>query len=198
MQRQSYPLIKVLQWLVFVGSCHALQILMIPHCLKVSANQETVNLVAILPFKLLNVFVDVVELSMAAALDSDLDGLQLEEWRTKKFKSLLSWVEPDCNPQKVQELEKAASKYGGNCRRSVTILPHLTPPPHELSRPLRLFTTLHGLRHHLGLSNSYAATSFPSSIHNAYMNLNDGLLPSFLSPQSSSWHWIVQWMWSLV
>ena len=46
---------------------------MIPHGLKVSTNQEKVDLVAILPFKLLNAFVDIVELSMAATLDSDLN-----------------------------------------------------------------------------------------------------------------------------
>ena len=49
-----------------------MQILMIPHGLKVSTNQEKVDLVAILPFKLLNAIVDIVELSMAATLDSDL------------------------------------------------------------------------------------------------------------------------------
>lgn len=48
---------------------------MIPHGLKVSTNQEKVDLVAILPFKLLNAFVDIVELSMAATLDSDLSKL---------------------------------------------------------------------------------------------------------------------------
>ena len=52
-----------------------MQILMIPHGLKVSTNQEKVDLVAILPFKLLNAFVDIVELSMAATLDSDLNKL---------------------------------------------------------------------------------------------------------------------------
>ena len=72
MQRQLYPLIKVMHQLVFIGSRHALQILMIPHGLKVSTNQEKVDLVAILPFKLLNAIVDIVELSMAATLDSDL------------------------------------------------------------------------------------------------------------------------------
>ena len=46
---------------------------MIPHGLKVSTNQEKVDFVAILPFKLLNVLVDIVELSMAATLDSDLN-----------------------------------------------------------------------------------------------------------------------------
>jgi hypothetical protein len=45
---------------------------MISYGLKVSTNQEQVDLVAILPFKLLDVFVDIVELSMAATLDSDL------------------------------------------------------------------------------------------------------------------------------
>jgi hypothetical protein len=49
-----------------------LQILVIPHGLKVSTNQEKVDLVVILSFKLLNAFVDVVQLSMAATLDSDL------------------------------------------------------------------------------------------------------------------------------
>ena len=60
---------------------------MIPHGLKVSTNQETVKLVAILPFKQLNVFVDIVELSMAATLDSDLNELLTseEELQEKKF-----------------------------------------------------------------------------------------------------------------
>ena len=52
-----------------------MQILVIPHGLKVSTNQEKVDLVAILPFKLLNAFVNIVELSMAATLDSDLNEL---------------------------------------------------------------------------------------------------------------------------
>ena len=73
MQRQSYPLIKVLQCLVFIRSGHALQILVISHGLKVSTYQEKVNLVAVLSFKSLNVFVDIVEFSMAAPLNSDLN-----------------------------------------------------------------------------------------------------------------------------
>jgi hypothetical protein len=66
-----------------------LQILMIPHSLKVATNQEKVNLVPILPFKLLDVFVDIVELSMAATLDSDLNELltMKEGIASKKVKS---------------------------------------------------------------------------------------------------------------
>jgi hypothetical protein len=52
---------------------------MIPHGLKVSTNQEKVDLVVILPFKLLNAFVDIVELSMAATLDSDLNKYSIKE-----------------------------------------------------------------------------------------------------------------------
>ena len=57
---------------------------MIPHGLKVSTNQEKVDLVAILPFKPQNVFVDIVELSVAATLDSDLNKQQLEKNCKKK------------------------------------------------------------------------------------------------------------------
>ena len=63
---------KVLQCLIFIWSRHALQILVIPHCLKVATYQEAVNLVAVLPFKLLNVFVDIVKFSMATTFNSDL------------------------------------------------------------------------------------------------------------------------------
>lgn len=48
---------------------------MIPHGLKVSTNQEKVDPIAILPFKLLNAFVDIVELSVAATLDSNLKNV---------------------------------------------------------------------------------------------------------------------------
>jgi len=85
----------VLQCLVFIGSRHALQILVIPHGLKVSAYQEEVNLIVILPFKLLDVFVDIVEFSMAATLNSDLNGLLAikEGIVIREIWDLLSWCE---------------------------------------------------------------------------------------------------------
>ena len=74
-KKRAHLLIKSPQFLVLVGYRHALQILVVSDSLKISADQERVDFVGILRFKLLDVAVDRVELAMAASFYCDLGVL---------------------------------------------------------------------------------------------------------------------------
>lgn len=65
---------KVSQLLVFVRYSHTLKILVIPDGLKIPADEEEVHFVGVSNLKLLDVFVDRVQLPMAASFHGDLSG----------------------------------------------------------------------------------------------------------------------------
>ena len=62
------------QMLVLVRDGHALEILMISDSLEVPTDKQTVNFVAVTLFQLFDVFVNRVQLAMAAPLNSNLGG----------------------------------------------------------------------------------------------------------------------------
>ena len=71
----TYSLVETAQLLILVRNRHALQILVVSDSLKISADQERVDFVGILRFKLLDVAVDRVELAMAASFYCNLGVL---------------------------------------------------------------------------------------------------------------------------
>jgi hypothetical protein len=72
MDAGSASLVEVLNVFILVRNCHALQILVIPDCLKVSANQKQVDLVTISLLQLLNMIVNGVKFAVTTALHCNL------------------------------------------------------------------------------------------------------------------------------
>lgn len=69
---RPYLLAKATQFAKLVGNGHALEILVVPDGLEISANEQKVDFVAIAGFKIGQMRVDGIKFAVAAAFDSNL------------------------------------------------------------------------------------------------------------------------------
>lgn len=77
---RPHLLVKKPQFLVFVWDCHALQVLMVSHGLKVTANEEKIDLALMAGFELVDMTVDGIEFAVAASFHCNLlcnDGISI-------------------------------------------------------------------------------------------------------------------------
>ena len=68
----TYSLIKLPQILILIRHGHALQVLMVPNGLEITAYQQAVDFIAVCLFKMRDSGIDLVEMPVAATLHCDL------------------------------------------------------------------------------------------------------------------------------
>jgi hypothetical protein len=73
-------LVKIPNRFVFIRNGHAFKITLIPDSLKIAAYQKQIDFVAVSVFELANMTVNIRQLAVAAALDSNLFPSSKSTW----------------------------------------------------------------------------------------------------------------------